>query len=238
MDRRQRRRRHTAPIALASTLGAALLTVGLAACGSDDSSTDSASSEKTLSGSITGAGATFPQPVYTEWAADLKEQGLTVNYQGIGSGGGIAQFTAGTVDFGATDSAMDDDELKEAQAKGEPVHIPSVFGAVRVSQRLSILKLEYRADRRLRPFRIHSSPRRWCSTFALSASSAAISSRISFGDRCVTVSTAFGFFGDRSNVSWSIADASTVHDFGESARFFCSATNSARSSVVRWSPSR
>ncbi len=112
---------------------AALLTVGLAACGSDDSSTDSASSEKTLSGSITGAGATFPQPVYTEWAADLKEQGLTVNYQGIGSGGGIAQFTAGTVDFGATDSAMDDDELKEATAKGEPVHIPSVFGAVTVS---------------------------------------------------------------------------------------------------------
>ena len=57
-------------------------------------------------GSINGAGATFPQPVYQEWAARFKDKsGTTVNYQGIGSGGGIAQFTAGTVDFGATDSA-------------------------------------------------------------------------------------------------------------------------------------
>jgi phosphate transport system substrate-binding protein len=111
----------------------ALLTVGLAACGSDDTSSDSGSAAKTLSGSITGAGATFPLPVYTEWAADLKEQGLTVNYQGIGSGAGIAQFTAGTVDFGATDSAMDDDELKAAKAKGAAVHVPSVFGAVTIS---------------------------------------------------------------------------------------------------------
>ncbi|MDO9354152.1 MAG: phosphate ABC transporter substrate-binding protein PstS [Solirubrobacteraceae bacterium] len=118
--------------ALAVTGSVAL---GLSACGDDntDSASGDSSSKATLSGSITGAGATFPQPVYTEWAADLKEQGLSVNYQGVGSGGGIAQFTAGTVDFGATDSAMDDDELKAAQAKGEPVHIPSVFGAVTVS---------------------------------------------------------------------------------------------------------
>ena len=87
-----------------------------------------------LSGSINGAGATFPLPVYQEWAARLKEkQGLTVNYQGIGSGGGIAQFTAGTVDFGATDSAMEDEEIAAAKKKGDPVHIPSVFGAVTVS---------------------------------------------------------------------------------------------------------
>ena len=120
----------------AAALGTcAALALGLAACGDDDNSTSNASSDSkaTLSGSITGAGATFPQPVYNEWAANLKEQGLSVNYQGVGSGGGIAQFTAGTVNFGATDSAMDDDELKAAQAKGEPVHVPSVFGAVTVS---------------------------------------------------------------------------------------------------------
>lgn len=111
---------------------AAILSLGVAACGSDDKSS-TASDSATLSGSITGAGATFPQPVYTEWAANLKNQGLTVNYQGIGSGGGIAQFTTGTVDFGATDSAMDDDELKAATVKGEPLHIPSVFGAVTAS---------------------------------------------------------------------------------------------------------
>jgi phosphate transport system substrate-binding protein len=113
------------------------LAVGVAACGSDDSSSGSSGSSSggsKLSGTINGAGATFPLPVYQEWAARLKDkQGLTVNYQGIGSGGGISQFTAGTVDFGATDSAMEDSEVAAAKKKGEPVHIPSVFGAVTAS---------------------------------------------------------------------------------------------------------
>ena len=55
--------------------------------------------------------------------------GPTVNYQGIGSGGGIAQFTAGTVDFGATDAAMKPEEETAAEKKGTPVHIPTVLGA-------------------------------------------------------------------------------------------------------------
>jgi phosphate transport system substrate-binding protein len=117
-----------------AALVAAALAVGLAACGSDDSSSSGGSGgSKSGGGSINGAGATFPLPVYQEWAARLKDKGLTVNYQGIGSGGGIAQFTAGTVDFGATDSAMADDELAAAKKKGDPVHVPSVFGAVTVS---------------------------------------------------------------------------------------------------------
>src|SRR3954449_8083006 len=123
---------------VAAALLAASLAVLVAACGSDDSSggggSGSSSGGSKLSGTINGAGATFPLPVYQEWAARLKEkQGLTVNYQGIGSGGGIAQFTAGTVDFGATDSAMEDEEVAAAKKKGDPVHIPSVFGAVTVS---------------------------------------------------------------------------------------------------------
>ena len=123
---------------VAAALLAASLAVLVAACGSDDSSGGggggSSSGGSKLSGTINGAGATFPLPVYQEWAARLKEkQGLTVNYQGIGSGGGIAQFTAGTVDFGATDSAMEDTEIAAAKKKGDPVHIPSVFGAVTVS---------------------------------------------------------------------------------------------------------
>jgi phosphate transport system substrate-binding protein len=120
------------------------LAVTAAACGSDDnSSTGSSGGSKPAAattanpakgGSVSGAGATFPQPVYDEWANRFKKDtGTTVNYNGIGSGGGIAQFTAGTVDFGATDSAMDDEELAAAQKKGEPVHIPTVFGAVTVS---------------------------------------------------------------------------------------------------------
>lgn len=116
---------------------ASALALGLAACGSSDdngSSTSGGGSAAKSSGSINGAGATFPQPVYTEWAARLKDSsGLTVNYQGIGSGGGVAQFTAGTVDFGATDSALKDDELAAASKKSEALDIPTVFGAVTIS---------------------------------------------------------------------------------------------------------
>jgi phosphate transport system substrate-binding protein len=113
------------------------LATGVAACGSDDTSSSSSgggggSAQK--GGTVNGAGATFPAPVYSEWGARFKEkQGTTVNYQAIGSGGGIAQFTAGTVDFGASDSAMKDEEIDAAKKKGEPVHIPTVLGAVTVS---------------------------------------------------------------------------------------------------------
>ena len=121
----------------------AVLALGAAACGSDDSNPNSGGSSSSSTsggaakagGTINGAGATFPAPVYQEWAARFKEdQGTTVNYQAIGSGGGIAQFSAGTVDFGATDSAMKDDELATAEKKGStPVHVPTVLGAVTVS---------------------------------------------------------------------------------------------------------
>ena len=121
----------------------AVLALGAAACGSDDSSPSSGGSSSSSTGggaakaggTINGAGATFPAPVYQEWAARFKEeQGTTVNYQPIGSGGGIAQFSAGTVDFGATDSAMKPDEIATAQKKGsDPVHVPTVLGAVTVS---------------------------------------------------------------------------------------------------------
>jgi len=110
------------------------LVLGAVACGSDDNKSSGGGSSKKIGGSINGAGATFPQPVYDEWAARFKDQsGTTVNYQGIGSGGGVAQFTAGTVDFGASDSAMTDEEVAAAKKKGEPVHVPTVFGAVTVS---------------------------------------------------------------------------------------------------------
>jgi phosphate transport system substrate-binding protein len=119
----------------------AVLALGAAACGSDSnnssgssSGSSGSSSSSQLGGSLNGAGATFPLPVYQEWAANFKEKfGTAVNYQGVGSGEGIAQFTAGTVDFGATDAAMTDEEEAAAKAKGDPVHIPTVLGAVTVS---------------------------------------------------------------------------------------------------------
>jgi phosphate transport system substrate-binding protein len=127
---------------LLAAIAVGVLALGAAACGGDDNnssgSTGSSSGSTKSGGSINGAGATFPQPVYNEWAARYKEvSGVTVNYQGIGSGGGIAQFTAGTVDFGATDSAMKDEEVAAAKKKGDPVHVPTVFGAVTASYNVS-----------------------------------------------------------------------------------------------------
>jgi phosphate transport system substrate-binding protein len=125
---------------------AAVLTLGVAACGSNDespsgggSSSGSTSGSAKQGGTINGAGATFPAPVYTEWAARFKDStGTTVNYQAVGSGGGIAQFSAGTVDFGATDAAMKPDEEATAKKKGsDPVHVPTVLGAVTVSYNVS-----------------------------------------------------------------------------------------------------
>lgn len=78
---------------------------------------------------ITGAGATFPFPLYSKWFSEYNKMhpDLKFNYQSIGSGGGIKQITEGTVDFGATDAPMTDEELSKAP---DVVHIPTVLGAV------------------------------------------------------------------------------------------------------------
>src|SRR5512136_3155807 len=77
---------------------------------------------------LNGAGATFPYPVYSAWAFEYsKVSGMQLNYQSIGSGGGIRQISERTVDFGASDGPMTDDQLKKAPA--ELFHIPTVMGA-------------------------------------------------------------------------------------------------------------
>jgi phosphate transport system substrate-binding protein len=78
---------------------------------------------------LTGAGATFPYPIYSKWFAEYAEKtGVKINYQSIGSGGGIRQLSEQTVDFGASDSPMSDADM--AKAKGGPVlHFPTVLGA-------------------------------------------------------------------------------------------------------------
>ena len=84
--------------------------------------------------SINGAGATFPYPMYSKWFDEYhkKNPNLQINYQSIGSGGGIKQVTEGTVDFGASDGPMNDEQLKAFQDKhGFPIlHFPTVLGAV------------------------------------------------------------------------------------------------------------
>ena len=82
---------------------------------------------------INGAGATFPYPLYSKWFAEYAKVDPTTkfNYQSIGSGGGIKQITAQTVDFGASDKFLSDEELKAAP--GKLLHIPTVMGAVVVT---------------------------------------------------------------------------------------------------------
>lgn len=79
---------------------------------------------------ITGAGATFPNPIYSKWFSEYNKLHPTVeiNYQSIGSGGGIKQITNGTVFFGATDGPMTNDQL--LAAPGKILHFPTVLGAV------------------------------------------------------------------------------------------------------------
>ena len=83
--------------------------------------------------SLTGAGSTFAYPLYSDWASQYHKlhPNVEVNYQSIGSGGGIRQLIAGTVDFGATDGPMTNQELAEAQQKrGTPIlHFPTALGA-------------------------------------------------------------------------------------------------------------
>ncbi len=80
--------------------------------------------------SLNGAGATFPNPIYQKWFTEYSaaHAGVQINYQSLGSGAGIRQVIAGTVDFGASDGPMTDEQL--SQCKTKILHIPTVLGAV------------------------------------------------------------------------------------------------------------
>ena len=82
---------------------------------------------------LNGAGATFPNPIYSRWFSEYSQQhpGVHINYQSVGSGAGIRQVSEKTVDFGASDGPMTDQQLAEAKSHGvDIVHIPTVLGAV------------------------------------------------------------------------------------------------------------
>ena len=115
---------NTGKLLALATSGA--LAVGAASCGGGQPG-----------GTISGAGSTFAAPLYNQLGSEFKDKGgATVNYNPIGSGGGIAQFTAGTVDFGASDAAMKDEEVEAADKKGQPVHVPTAFGSITVAYNL------------------------------------------------------------------------------------------------------
>src|SRR6266516_3088425 len=106
----------------------------LAAC-----SACSPNGTKTDGGTIhlQGAGATFPNPLYQKWLSEYGKlyPNVRIDYQSIGSGGGIKQIQAQTVDFGASDSPMKDEDLKAAP--GQILHVPTVLGAVVITYNLA-----------------------------------------------------------------------------------------------------
>ncbi len=121
-------------------LGTGALALGVAACGSDDNSTAGTGSNSTAtsSGKVTatlnGAGSTFAAPIYQQVSGKLKENGLTVNYQGVGSGDGVAQLQSGTADFAGSDPSLNDED--KGKMKVAPVQIPIALGAITVSYNL------------------------------------------------------------------------------------------------------
>jgi phosphate transport system substrate-binding protein len=101
----------------------------LAACGSRGNEGAASSGAQ-----ITGAGSTFVYPVLSAWAADYKKQaGVDINYQSIGSGGGITQVKAGTVDFGASDQPLGSDELAQSKLAQFPIVIGGIVPVVNVA---------------------------------------------------------------------------------------------------------
>jgi phosphate transport system substrate-binding protein len=130
---------------------AALLALGVAACGSSSSTDSSSSGSGSTSGSsssasvtLNGAGSTFAAPIYQQVQGDLKSQGITENYQPVGSGAGVSQLTAGTVDFAGSDPALKPEEAKAL--KSAPLEVPFAFGAITVSYNLSNVKSGIKLD--------------------------------------------------------------------------------------------
>jgi phosphate transport system substrate-binding protein len=132
-----RSRNFIAPAALA-------LALGVAACGGSGSG-DTSGGGTGGGGTINGAGSTFAAPIYSQWGNALKDQGVTVNYQPVGSGAGVAQFAAGTVDFGASGPALTPEDRKTI-TKGDAVQIPMAFGAITVSYNLDGVKSGLKLD--------------------------------------------------------------------------------------------
>jgi phosphate transport system substrate-binding protein len=140
---------------LVAASAALALALGVTACGSSGSSSSTSNAASTsggdgstVSATLNGAGSTFAAPIYQQWGSEssLKDQGITLNYQSVGSGAGVAQFTAGTVDFGASDPPMKDEEVTAAKKKGDPLHFPIAFGAITVSYNLPGVKSGLKLD--------------------------------------------------------------------------------------------
>jgi phosphate transport system substrate-binding protein len=108
----------------------------LVACGTNPAKRGDSASVATGGIDLTGAGATFPYPIYSRWFSEYAAKtGVKINYQDIGSGGGIRQLSEQTVDFGASDAPMSDEEMAGAKG-GRILHIPTVVGVLAIAYSL------------------------------------------------------------------------------------------------------
>lgn len=115
--------------------------IGAVMAGNNNAKVTSTTVKTKSPATITGAGATFAAPLYGQLGSEFKtSDNVTVNYQAVGSGAGIAQFIANTVNFGATDVALKDSEVESAKANGVPLNIPVAFGAITVSYNIPGIK--------------------------------------------------------------------------------------------------
>jgi phosphate transport system substrate-binding protein len=123
----------------------AALALGAAACGSDDSGDNGSSGSSASSGTVNGAGSTFAAPVYQQYGSTLKDKGVTLNYQAVGSGAGVAALAQGTAQFAGSDPALTDED-KGTLTKGDIVQIPVFFGAITASYNVEGVKTGLKLD--------------------------------------------------------------------------------------------
>ena len=130
-----------------ASAAALLLVVALVAGACSSKKNDSGGSSGSSQGTaLTGAGATFPDPIYEKWFKDFQqvESGAKINYQAIGSGGGVPQFTARTVDFGASDAPLKPEE--ESALPAPALEIPTVLGGVAIAYNVQGLDTGLKLD--------------------------------------------------------------------------------------------
>ena len=126
---------------------AGVLALGVSACGSSDNSSSSTSASggtsagsSSVTATLNGSGSTFAAPIYQQLGSELKSKGLTINYQAVGSGQGVSDLTNKSTLFAGSDPPMKDEELAAAKKNGDPVHVPTGFGAITVSYNLDGVK--------------------------------------------------------------------------------------------------
>ena len=129
----------------------AALAMGAAACGSSSSSdtgknsaAGSGGSDSSASGTVNGAGSTFAAPIYQQWGSDLKKQGITVNYQPVGSGAGVAALANKTAEFAGSDPPLTADDKNSIRTP--TIQIPMAIGAITVSYNVSGLQKGLKLD--------------------------------------------------------------------------------------------